>query len=320
MKTELSINTDLICSNHVIKVQFGELCYSINCQDENILAAMRKSYKLFLSDKPADVNIMLETGNRLDPVIVKKILAEKEAFLPVVPSKGSNQALEIRFNAAKNTFQVSADRCLFHPLLKLKPMNRLFRIVYYTVSPLKYGGRPAGMLVHSCGILRNGEVMLFAGPSEIGKSTIGHLCSDDYGLPLNDEMVLLSWLTPTQHSLFVQSVPILGELPFRLNTSATLACVMMLKQSQRTAVRRLDRKEAYLRFMYQIINPARLNQADKSGIFTLIADFTNEVTKVIPFYELEFTRDRHLLWEVETKLTKLNKKEVEYGRGTANAS
>ena len=175
------------------------------------------------------------------------------------------------------------------------------------------------MLVHSCGILRNGEVSLFAGPSETGKSTIGRLCGEDYGLPLNDEMVLLSWPHPPDRSLLVHSAPIFGELPFRLNTSASLARVLMLKQSQRTAVRRLVRKEAYLRFMYQIINPAHFRQTDKRAIFSLIAEFTDEVTKVTPFYELEFTRDRNLLWEVETKIAELKGKEGSDDGGSANA-
>ena len=168
------------------------------------------------------------------------------------------------------------------------------------------------MLVHSCGILRNGQALLFAGPSETGKTTVGRLCSEDYGRLLNDEMVLLSWPHPRNRSLWVHSVPILSGLPFRLNTSAPLACVLLLKQSKKTAVRRLDRMEAYLRFMYQVISPAHFRETDRRAIFSLIAEFTDEVTEVTPFYELEFTPDRNLLWEVEAKLTELRMKEKEY--------
>jgi len=176
------------------------------------------------------------------------------------------------------------------------------------------------MLVHSCGILRNGQVLLFTGPCETGKTTIGRLCGDDYGLLLNDEMLLLSW--PHQHhrSLLVHSVPIVGELPLRLNTSAPLADVLLLKQSKRTAVRRLDRMEAYLRFMYQIICPAHFRETDRRAIYSLIAEFADEVTKVTPFYELEFTLDKNLLWEVEAKIAELKVKEKEHDGRSDNAS
>jgi hypothetical protein len=217
-----------------------------------------------------------------------------------------NQLFDMEVDTASNTLVVTTDKCVFDTSFKLKPMNRLLRLAYFTASQLKRRERPSSMLVHTCGILRNGKVSLFAGPSETGKSTIGWLCREDYGLPLNDEMILLSWSRPPDCSLMVNSVPIFGELPFRLNVSAPLSRVLMLKQSQRIAVRRLDRTEAYLRFMYQIISPAYFRQPDKRAIFSLIAEFTDEVTKVIPFYELEFTRDKNLLWEVETRIAELN--------------
>ena len=71
--------------------------------------------------------------------------------------------------------------------------------------------------------------------------------------------------------------------------------------------------------MYQIINPAYFKQTDRRAIFSLIAEFTDEVTKVTPFYELEFTLKRNLLWEVEAKLAELELMEKEYGRKSACA-
>jgi hypothetical protein len=306
---EFSLQATSIDSGHTIQVQFGDLCCALTCHDADIFQRLKESYWVFQSDELADVNIRLNIVNRLDPARIEALLSQTMAFPPEGQYRAGNQVFDIEFDAASSTFAVIADRCAFYSSFKLKPMNRLFRLAYYTASQLKHRGRPSSMLVHSCGILRNGKVSLFAGPSETGKSTIGRLCSEDYGLPLNDEMMLLSWSRPLDRSLLVHSVPIFGELPFRLNVSVPLARVFMLRQSQRTAVRRLERKEAYLRFMYQIINPARFRQTDKRAIFSLIAEFTDEVTKVTPFYELEFTRDRNLLWEVETRIAELNGRE-----------
>jgi hypothetical protein len=305
MNIKLPSRVGSLYGAHTIQVQFGDLCCALVCHDANIFDRLRESYHAFQSDEPADINITLKVVARLDRARVEAMLSQmripqQEGHQPV-----TNQAFDIEFDAASLTFMVTVDRCLFEPSPGFKLMNHLFRLAYYTASRFKHQGRPSSMLVHSCGILRNGKVSLFAGPSEIGKSTIGRLCREDYGLMLNDEMVLLSWPHPPDGSLLVHSVPILGDLPFRLHTSVPLARVLMLKQSQRTAVRRLDRKEAYLRFLYQIINPAHFRQTDRRAIFSLIAEFADEVTKATPFYELEFTRDRNLLWEVETKIAEL---------------
>jgi hypothetical protein len=309
MNIELPLRAGSIYGDHTIRVQFGDLCYAVICQDGNIFDRLRESYKVFQSNAPADINIKLDIVDRLDRTQVEAILFQMGTLQQGDYHGATNQVLDIEFDADNNTFTIIADRHLFDSSLKLKPMNRLFRVAYYTASWVKHQRRPPGMLVHSCGILRNGEVTLFAGPSETGKTTIGRLCSEDYGLTLNDEMLLLSWVPPCRRGLTVHSIPIFGELPFRLNTSASLARVLMLKQSHRTAVRRLDRKEAYLRFMYQIVNPAHFRQTDKRAIYALIDEFTDEVTKVTPFYELEFTRDSNLLWEVEAGIAALNGKE-----------
>src|SRR3989304_2001150 len=309
MNIELSLQAASLENGHTMRVQFGELCCALICHDADIFQRVKESYQVFRSDKPADVNIKLDLISRLDPARIEAILSQASVLPPEAQYMAANQVFDIEFAPASSTFSVTADRCVFATSFKLKPMNRLLHLAYYTASQLKHRGRPSSMLVHACGILRNGKVSLFAGPSETGKSTIGRLCSEDYGLPLNDEMMLLSWSPPPESSPLVHSVPVFGELPFRLNASAPLARVLMLKPSQRTAVRRLDRKEAYLRFMYQIINPAHFRQTDKRAILSLIAEFTDEVTRATPFYELEFTRDRNLLWEVETRIAELNGRE-----------
>jgi hypothetical protein len=315
MNKELLLHTASVDNDHTIRIQFGELCCAVICHDADIFQRLKESYRVFESDKPDDINIRLDFISRLDAARIEEILSQTQVLSPEGLYVAANQVFDIKFDAASSTFAVTADRCVFDTSFKLKPMNRLLRLAYYTASQLKNRGRPSSMLVHTCGILRNGQALLFAGPSETGKSTVGRLCGEDYGLPMNDEMVLLSWPHPHNRTVLVHSVPIFGELPFRLNTSVPLARVLMLKQSQRTAVRRLGRKEAYLRFMYQIINPAHFGQTNKRAVFSLIDEFTDEVTRVTPFYELEFTRDRNLLWEVETRITELNgREEKENGR------
>jgi hypothetical protein len=314
------MQTTPIYDNHTLRIQFGDICYALACHDTDIFDSLKELFNVFRSERPADINIKLNIVDRLDRAQVESILSQMEIARQGNNYITPNKAFGIAFNAARNTFTVTADRLIFDPSLKLKPFNRLFSIAYFTTSWLRHLSRPTAMLVHSCGILRNGQVLLFAGPSETGKSTIGRLCSEDYGVTLNDEMVLLSWPQPHNHGLWVHSIPIVGEVPFRLNTSAPLAGVLMLKQSKRTAVRRISRKEAYLRFLYQIINPSYFNQNDRRAAFSMITEFVDEVTKATPFYELEFALDKNLLWEVEASIAELKGKEERDDRKLPQAS
>jgi hypothetical protein len=43
-----------------------------------------------------------------------------------------------------------------------------------------------------------------------------------------------------------------------------------------------------------------------------MAEFSDEVTAAVPFYELEFTLDRDILWETIGRLEKSLEKEGEY--------
>ena len=307
-----------IRGNQTMRVRFGDICVALICHDEDIFDRLEKLYDVFGSDEPADINIELDGVNRFNRAQVEAILSQMSTLQQEEHPLAKNLS-DIEFNPDSKTFTVRVDRLLFNSSPKLGIMNHLFRVAYFTASRLKNRERPPGMLVHSCGILRNDQVLLFAGPCEMGKTTIGRLCPEDFGTLLNDEMVLLSWPTPGNNGLRVRSVPILSELPFRSNTPAPLACVLLLKQSERIAVRRLIRKKACSRFMYQIVNPAYFKQTDRRAILSLIAEFADEVTKAVPFYELEFTRDKNLLWEVEAKIKESKITEKEYA-GRSNSS
>ena len=104
----------------------------------------------------------------------------------------------------------------------------------------------------------------------------------------------------------------LGDFPQGLNEVAPLGCVLLLKQSNRTLIRPLDRIEAYLRFIRQIICPAYIGQSAGRAVYTLMAEFSDEVTAAVPFYELEFTLDRDMLWETVAELEKSLGKESKY--------
>jgi len=274
-----------------------------------MFARLKEAYHLFLSDKAADITLQLDVLDQPGHPEGDEGSLQGD-FLREMLNIGKNRSFDITYNPASRKFRVMVERSMFTSSLKLRPMNQLIRLCYYTGTRSEQPGRPPWMLVHSCGILRKGKALIFTGPSEIGKTTVGRLCGEDYGVPLNDEMVLLSWPRPPDRGLLVKSAPILGELPFTTNTIVPLSGVFLLKQSKRIAVRRLGRMEAYLRFLYQIITPMYFKEPITRAIVSLTEEFADEVTRATPFFELEFTMDKNLLWEVESKVNELKAAEA----------
>jgi hypothetical protein len=276
----------------------------VRCHDDELLGNLRQLYANFLVDRPADINIELNVVDRLKFNKIDSAMRKARIVIRGKRFKAKGLTLEGEFYDSKHTLSITAEKHLFDPGLEFNMMNRLLPTMYYTACKSKYNGTPPALLVHSCGILRRGHVILFTGPSEVGKTTIARLCDEENGQVLNDEMVLIHRAKSSNNSLEVQGVPIIGGFPQRLNAVAPLSCILLLKQSKRTAVRRLDRTEAYLGFMRQVISPADLGQTDSRALFSLIAEFSDEVTGKIPFYELEFTLDPEMLWQAVNKVEK----------------
>jgi len=288
--------------NYEIRVQIGDICCSFICPDKELFSSFKHIYDSFLTDKPADTTIELEEANRLNASEAETALAEARFIHEEGHFRATNLIIAGEHDAAGRITRVKLEKSLLNPDLEFNQLNRMISLAYYTACKVRYNGNPPAFLVHSCGILRQGQVMLFAGPCETGKTTIARLCGNQYGQVVNDEMLLISRSGQNNGALRVQGVPIIGGVTQRLNVAAPLNCVLFLKQSNRTTARRLNRLEAYLRFMRQIIAPAYIGQRGRRAIHSLMAEFADEVTKITPAYELEFTLDKETLWEVVTEL------------------
>lgn len=306
MNVQTKPEYSVLSSNHTLRIQIGDVCCMFRCHDEETLARLKQLYGDFLSDQRADITLELKT-------IDKMSMAEFEATLLRMKVSHTASREEDLFDTKDLIATGESDLNAGIVTMKVEKhflnsdagrgyVNHGLCLLYYTACKLRHNGHPPALIVHSCGILRHGQVLLFAGPSGIGKTTIARLCGDEYGQVLNDEGVLVS--RPNHHNgaLMVQGIPIIGELPQRLNVIASLRVVLLLKQSQRTSVRRLDQMEAYTRFMRQVARPVYLGQQDRRTIYSLIAEFSDEVSRTTPFYELEFTLDRESLWEVVGEL------------------
>lgn len=286
----------LSSSNYTMRIELGDACSAIICHDAELFASLQYLFRDFLSDKPTDVTIELDVTEQLGPAETEAAMAEARYIHEGGHFETTNRVVTGEYDLTGRTMRMRLEKNLLNPGLEFNVLNLGLSLAYYTACKVKHNGHPPALLVHTCSIVRHGEALLFAGPCESGKTTIARLCSDRYGQVVNDEMVLVSWPDGDTGRPVVRGVPIIGGFRHSLNCTVPLRGVLLIKQSKRTAVRDLGRTEAYLRFMRQIVAPAYIGQKDKRAVYFVMAEFADEITKVVPFYELEFTLDKKALW------------------------
>jgi hypothetical protein len=285
-------------ADNTIRLQLGDICCALKCPDGEVYSRLQQLYREFETEHPPDIMIELEATDRLS---LKKLEAalSKTKYLPKDSNsfQTSSKILAGEYDLARRFIKITGERNLANPDLKINHLNRLLSLAYYSACKVKYNNIPPAMLVHACGILRYGQALLFTGPGGSGKTTIARLCGKQDGEVINDEMLLVSRPGQNGNGINVRSAPILGAFPPQRNVTAPLRCIFLLKKGSKTLAHCLNRTEAYLRFMRQIISPACIGQKDKRTIFSMMADFSDQVTGTIPVYELEFTLDGESLWQ-----------------------
>jgi len=283
-------------------LQIGSICCELRCNDPEILRKLQDVYRNYLVDAEPDVFVELELTSRLSTSKISSILTRSRYIRHGNRFRSSGRLLQGQYDLDSRTVKITGEKALIDPDNSTNLLNQLISVSYYSACKRKYGTNPPAMLVHACGILRNGKILIFAGPSNIGKTTIARLCSDRQGEVFNDEILLMSRPGVNGKGVIIQNTPIIGDLLPGRNTTAPLRCIFLLKQNNRTAWRYLDKAEAYLRFMRQIIGPSCVGNYDKKTAYSIMADFSSEVVKSIPIYELEFNRDSDTLWRVTDEL------------------
>jgi hypothetical protein len=304
MSKQKELKQGVNSSGHTLVLRIGSVNCALRCQDNDVYKRLKRLYHGFLTEQPADITVELEGTDRLSLDDLSAALTENKYVHEENCFRSTSQVVAGQYDLARHFIKITGERSLANPDLELNHLNQLLSLSYYSACKVKYDGNPPAMLVHACGILRSGQALIFTGPSEAGKTTIASLCGKRDGDVINDEMLLVSRPSQNGNGISVRSAPILGRFPSHPNVTAPLRCILMLKKSSKTLVRSLDRAEAYLRFMRQIITPAYIGQKNKRAVLSLMAEFSDAVTKAIPVYELEFSLDEKPLWQTVGEIEK----------------
>jgi hypothetical protein len=293
-------------AGYALNLQVGNVCCAIKSHDAAIYKRLKRLYRGFLTGQPADITVELEGTERFSLDDLNAALATTEYVHDNNCFRSSSEIVAGQYDLSRGFIKITGEKSLVNPDLELNCLNQLLALAYYSACKVKYDGNPPAMLLHACGILRSGKALLFTGPSEAGKTTIARLCEKRYGSVINDEMLLVSrpGSNGSGEDISVQSAPFLGGIPTLHKVTAPLRCILMLKKSDKTLVRPVAKTEAYLKLIRQIITPAYIGQKDKKAVISLMADFSTEVLKTIPVYELEFCLDGESIWRTVSELEK----------------
>jgi MoaA/NifB/PqqE/SkfB family radical SAM enzyme len=139
-----------------------------------------------------------------------------------------------------------------------------------------------GAFIHAAGVKMNGQGLVFAGPSEAGKSTIVKLIGER-GQVLCDDRVIIRKETG---GFRVHGTWNHGEIARVSPGSAPLRAVFFLRQAQRNRIDRVDDPKAVLRdLLPRLVRP--LVSADWWEAALAVAD---DIVREVPFYDLFFDR------------------------------
>jgi len=139
-----------------------------------------------------------------------------------------------------------------------------------------------GLMLHASAIELNGKAYLFSGPCGTGKSTHSRLWLELFG----ENAAVINDDKPTLRSIngkwFAYGTPWCGKDGINLNRKASLAGICFLKQANQNKIRRLDKKEAVSKILWQTVR--RFDSADK---LDLLLENIESLVNSIPMYELE---------------------------------
>jgi len=288
MPVETNDNPDT--KNHL---QLGEFCCALNFKDvgPEFQASVKNYFENFMTSREPDIRIDIE------------IILDRDKVSPPQSLCTSKTVTENRFDYHSGLIQGCLDlerkacflqvKNVFFGNSSVRVFEQFFHQLYFSLLENKYGaGRYEKILVHSCGVLKNGCGYIFTGPSGSGKSTVAQL-SKNHAV-LNDEMCFVN---NSGSRYRVQSTPFNGYFCNKINSSGPLTAIFLLKQDTRNFIKTIKFSDAVVAVAREIVPMIGvLDNVNKKCSVTAMIDTAAKVLSAVPFYELHFIPDKSL-WD-----------------------
>jgi hypothetical protein len=142
-----------------------------------------------------------------------------------------------------------------------------------------------GLMLHACGIAVDGKGYIFAGPSDVGKTTLARLWSEFSGATiLGDECLIVR---RKQNRFWVYGTPWVGEAGLFSPLGVPVERVFFVDHDQQNLVSPISAEQAVKKLLAQSILTPYDAFAVESGL-----DFGLSFVSLVPAYEFGFVPDR----------------------------
>jgi len=146
--------------------------------------------------------------------------------------------------------------------------------------------RGYGISMHACGVIYNGNGLLFTGTSGSGKSTIAKLWQGLEGVKVvNDDRVIIRLI---DEKFWLYGTPWHGQGGMALPDAAPLEKVFILKHGKKNEIQRLDIINATTALLVRSFAPLWDRDAMDFSLGLL-----GKLSGALPCYELDFVPDRN---------------------------
>lgn len=154
------------------------------------------------------------------------------------------------------------------------------------------------LLIHGSAISYKNKGILFTAPSGTGKSTHTRLWNQYYDIVyINDDK---NFIVKEDDKLYLYGNPWSGKHHIDNNIIVPLTNIVFLYQNSENVIRKLDKKEAFLKLMTQVVNP------QNEEIFNKWNMMIDEILK-LPIYMLGCRIDKEAVDLVKTAIEGENK-------------
>jgi hypothetical protein len=148
--------------------------------------------------------------------------------------------------------------------------------------------RDEGLLIHACGAERDGNVLIFTGPSGAGKTTIARLLEGQAGARiLSDDRIVLR---REGEQLWAHGTPWHGDAPLSLAAGARVAALHVIRHAPEVLAEPLAGAAAATAVLGNAFLPAH----DPAGAAAAL-DFAARLVARVPVIRLGFPKDERLV-------------------------
>ena len=270
-----------------LRLNIGGFTISMTLPDDLGELALPSSYTHFLSDKEPDVYLRIHR----DPFPFDEFSRE-EIF-----DSGPNWSLYR--SDGKYILRTMFQEAIFSPDFRFADLH-MSGEQDGTLKPVFFGYpldqilminllcQDQGILLHACGIVDNGEGILFCGMSGQGKSTLANIWKDEKGsVVLSDDRVIARGILG---DLMASGTPWPGEGNHCSHETVRLRKIFFIEHAKRNWVRDLSQREA----VSSVLTRSFLPLWDKAGM-TRTLEFVDTLSQKIPCYALGFVPDDQIV-------------------------